>query len=85
MNGNYEGLVIAKSVKGREYLYSTVEMFAVSKRSSQAICNELNRIRYNLQENETWHIYERYAYDNEQPNGKLFIRNGVLKLKHTVL
>lgn len=84
MNG-YEGLVIAKSIKGREYLYSTVEMYAVSKCSSQAICNELNRIHYNLQENETWHIYERYAYDKEQPNGKFFVRNGVLKLKHTVL
>ena len=84
MNG-YEGLVIAKSIKGREYLYSTVEMYAVSKCSSQAICNELNKIRYNLQEGETWNIYERYAYDNEQPNGKLFVRNGVLKLKHTVL
>lgn len=55
--------VLAKSVKGQEYLYSASSAHAVAKKSMNKICSTLNEIRYSLKDTEVWHIHEVSEYD----------------------
>lgn len=71
-------LVIAKAIKGKEFFHSIREMYEVPKRSAEKICEIMNREKWNLKDNETWHIYEGTLYE---PNGKLSIREGVVRLR----
>ena len=56
-------LVIAKSVKGHEFLYNAKSARKVSKASSEKICSILNRVKWNLKDNEIWYIHEISEYD----------------------
>ena len=56
--------VVAKSEKGHEFLYNPKSAHEVSNASAQYICSELNRVKYDLKENEVWFIHEVGAYDN---------------------
>lgn len=71
-------LVVAKTIKGKEYYHSIHEMYEVSKRSADKICEIMNNVKWNLKDGEAWHVYEESMYE---PNGKLSIRNGVVKLR----
>ena len=77
--------IIAKTVKGNEFCYSTNTAHAVSNSRAETICGILNRVRYKLSTpNEIWYIYDvdRYdlSYDYAQTQ-KFFIRKGILKEK----
>lgn len=56
-------LVLAKSVKGQEFLYSAPSAHAVAKKSAEQICSTLNEIRYGLKDNEVWYIHDVSEYD----------------------
>lgn len=60
--------VIAKSVKGHEYLYSRKDCYSVSAVKAKLVCDTLNRLAWNLKNNETWFIHEiddsDFAYTN---------------------
>lgn len=71
-------MVIAKTVKGKEYFHSTREMYEAPKRSAEKICEIMNSEKWNLKDNETWHIYNETLYE---PNGRLSIREGIVKLR----
>lgn len=74
-------LVIAKSVKGHEYLYKAHTARKVSARSAEKILNVLNDMRWNLEENEVWHIHEIDQYDRAYDYAEMqafTIRKGIV-------
>lgn len=56
--------IVAKTNKGTEYLYDVLSSHKVSKAAKNIICNSLNDNKYNIKNNEIWHIYEIDKYDN---------------------
>ena len=70
--------VIAKTINGKEFFHSVREMYEVPKRSASKICGVMNTVHFCLKEGEAWHVYEECMYE---PQGRLSIRNGVVKLK----
>lgn len=56
--------IVAKSVKGHEFLYSARSAHKVSERSAEYICSELNRVQYNLKDGEVWFIHDIDQYDS---------------------
>ena len=77
-------LVIAKSVKGKEYMYDPRSAGKVSKRNAEVICKVCNDFKFLLNnENEAWHIHEvgefDLAYDYAQFR-EFRIKNGVVKV-----
>lgn len=66
--------MIAKTLKGKEFIYSKTHCYRVSEKGAVDICNALNEIRYNLKEGEIWHIYNCGSYELD------FTNAGVQKL-----
>ena len=74
--------IIAKSVKGQEYLYRASTAHKVSNASANIICKALNDIGYKLGAGEVWHVHEIDEYDAAYEYGlyQAFVRrNGGLK------
>ena len=77
-------LVIAKSVKGKEFLYKAETARKVSARSANTILSVLNEMKWRLSENEVWHIHEVDQYDNAYYYAQrqaFTIRKGVVSAK----
>ena len=77
-------LVVAKSRKGAEYMYSVMSAHKVSARSGQRICDQLNSMKYDLKGDQVWSVHEvdKYdsAYDMAQEQ-KFYIAKGYLREK----
>lgn len=79
-------LVIAKGIKGAEFMYNPKTAHKASKASAKKIIDVLNRARYQLKDGEIWHIYNvgdpcydnGAAYATEQ---KFTIYKGVVREK----
>ena len=54
--------LIAKTIKGKEYVYSRTHAYFADKNADQ-ICEALNKARYQLKDGECWHVYD---YDCSQ-------------------
>lgn len=50
-------IVLAKAVKGQEFLYNVSSAHEVSKASADFICKVLNETKYNLKDGEVWHKF----------------------------
>lgn len=50
--------IIAKTIEGKEYVYSRKSSYSVSKAGADAICKAMNENRYQLKAGEKWHVYE---------------------------
>lgn len=77
-------LVIAKSVKGREFLYNASSARAVSARSANKILSVLNEMKWRLSDDEVWHIHEVDQYDDAYYYAQrqaFKIRNGIVSAK----
>ena len=73
--------VIAKSIKGREFIYDASSARKVSERSAEKILKVVNDMRWHLKDNEVWHIHDVDSYDNAYyyaQNQAFTIRNGVV-------
>lgn len=73
--------VLAKTIKGQEYLYSARSAHKVSARSAKTILDIVNEYRFQLKENEVWHIYDVGQYDAAYDYAQFqsfTIRNGVV-------
>lgn len=73
--------IIAKTYEGKEYIYSKVWSFTVSKRSCKIICDIMNKNNWKLKPCEKWFIYDIYDYDLwfiNAHNQRLTIRNGLV-------
>lgn len=55
--------IVAKSVKGKEYLYTASTAHKVPNTSAKVICDVLNKANYNLKEGETWFVHDVSPYD----------------------
>ena len=60
--------VIAKSIKGHEYLYSQKDCYSVSAAKAKLVCDTLNRLAWNLRDNETWFVHEIDDFDFKYTN-----------------
>lgn len=56
--------ILAKSLEGKEFMYSARSAHKVSKASANLIRDNLNSIRYDLKDGEVWYIHEVDGYDN---------------------
>lgn len=56
--------VLAISLKDHEFMYKAATAHKVSARSGESIMDALNKARYDLKENEVWHMHEVDSYDN---------------------
>ena len=77
-------LVLAKSVKGKEYFYNPRSAHRVSARSAETIRDICNKYKFQLNDNETWHIHEIDKYDtayNYAEFQQFTIRNGIVTAK----
>ena len=63
-------LVVAKSVKGHEFMYSAKSAHQVPKASANQICKALNDANYRLTDNEVWFVHEVGPYDNAYVYGE---------------
>lgn len=57
--------MIAKAVKGAEFLYSRDSAHLVSNASANKICDMLNKLRWGLNDGEVWHVYDCGEYEIE--------------------
>ena len=57
--------MVAKAVKGQEFLYDRNSAHKVSERRAQLICNALNDKRWKLKDGQVWHVYECGWYEQE--------------------
>jgi len=74
--------VIAKSVKGQEFLYSAKSAHKVSEASAKYICKVLNEYKYKLNEDEVWYIHDVGMYDSAYDYAefqRFTVRNGIVK------
>lgn len=55
--------VIAKSAKGQEFLYSARSAHKVPTKRADEICEALNKVQYQLKDDEVWYIHEIDQYD----------------------
>ena len=69
---------IAKAPIGKEYVYNRESAMYVAKASAKEICEQLNKIRYNLKDGEIWHIYDASGYEN------YFILDVIKKYKNRI-
>lgn len=52
--------LIAKTIIGKEYMHSRSDAY-VADNDADKICEALNKAKYQLKENECWHVYD-YGY-----------------------
>lgn len=77
-------MIVAKSVKGQEFLYGARTAHKVPKASAQKICKALNDANWKLNGGEIWFVHEVDQYDSafEYAEWQSFsIRNGAIKRK----
>lgn len=62
--------IIAKTTTGKEYFYSTIDCYAISKAKKDIICNALNKAKYKLKNGEAWKVYDIGLIDAEYTNAR---------------
>ena len=63
--------VVARAMKGKEFLYSASSAHRVSPKNAQKICDALNRAEYGITPEQTWFQYEVGMYDNAFAYGEM--------------
>ena len=64
-------VIVAKAIKGQEFLYSASSSHEVSKASAKVICDSLNAAKFQLKEHEVWKVMEVDKYDMAFDYGRL--------------
>lgn len=57
-------LVVAKSVKGREYLYNAKTAHKVPIKNAEKICEVLNDCKFCLNDGEIWFVHDVDQFDD---------------------
>lgn len=75
--------IIAKAIKGQEFLYNARSARKVSARSADKICAIVNEHKFLLgsADNEVWHVYDVDQYDQAYDYAQyqtFTIRNGIV-------
>lgn len=78
-------IVVAKSVKGAEYMYSAKSAHQVKGMTPEKMCDFLNKQKHDLREHEVWHVHEVGILDNAYAYGEMQMferkRNGQIVRK----
>lgn len=64
-------IVVAKAVKGHEFLYSASSAHRVAPKKAQKIVDALNKCGYALKDGEVWHTFDVGMYDNAHAYGEM--------------
>ena len=73
--------VIARSIKGKEFLYTYNGAFFAPDRSAKKMAELLNKSNYQLKEGQLWHVHDWQYGDNMKVFCKLYFYRGKLKAK----
>ena len=57
-------LIVAKAIKGKEFLYDASTAYQVPKSRANEIVERLNRVTFQLRPGEVWHVYDVCELDN---------------------
>lgn len=74
--------IIAKTVKGKEFIYSKNTAHAVSDAAADYVLKVLNDNKYQLKNGEIWHVYNAGWYELEYTAAayqKFTRRSGIVK------
>jgi len=73
--------LIAKTQNGKEYLHSKTNAFFVHA-NGKKIVDQLNKVRYQLNKNEKWYIYDYDFTQDFYVNYKIYLsKTGAIKSK----
>ena len=64
-------IVVARAVKGQEFLYSASSAHRVSPTHAQKVADALNHAEYGITPEQTWFVYDVGMYDNAYAYGEL--------------
>ena len=64
-------IVVAKSIKGEEYMYNPKSAHQVKGISPAKMAEFLNAENFDLKAGETWHVHEVYSLDNAYGYGSI--------------
>lgn len=79
-------IILAKTLKGQEFVYNPKTAMQVSKASATKICEIVNSCKFRIkpEKGETWHVYEidkySFAFDYAQFQ-RFTIRKGIVKAR----
>jgi hypothetical protein len=63
--------VVARAIKGKEFLYSAASAHRVTPKKAQTIADALNRAQYGITPEQVWFVYDVGAYDNAYAYGEM--------------
>jgi len=64
-------IVVARAIKGHEFLYSAASAHRVAEKKAQKIADALNRAEYGITPEQTWFVYDVGMYDNAYAYGEM--------------
>ena len=74
--------IIAKTIEGKEFIYSKKQSYGVPTSSAKKIAEIMNTVKWQLKDNEKWHVYEIGEWEKDYIAAgyqRLSIRNGIVK------
>jgi len=75
--------ILAKAIKGQEFLYSAKSAHKVNKKNAGGIAECLNNCGFMLKDDEVWHVFEVDEYENAylyaETQSFYISKNGALK------
>ena len=75
--------VVARSVKGKEFLYSAASAHRVEEKKAQTIADALNHAEYGITPDQVWFVHDVGPYDNAYAYGEIqgfqLRKNGTIK------
>lgn len=63
--------VVARAVKGKEFLYSASSAHRVAENKAQKIADALNRAEWGITPEQVWFVYDVGMYDNAYAYGEM--------------
>lgn len=63
--------VVARAIKGQEFLYSAASAHRVTEKKAQTIADALNRAQYGITPEQVWFVYDVGMYDNAYAYGEI--------------
>lgn len=74
--------LIAKTIKGKEFLHSKTNAFFATEASAQKIADILNKNNYQLKAGELWHVYDFDYMQDSYVDKRLYLYKGGVKAKY---
>ena len=73
--------LIAKTIIGREFVYSKKECFYAPDSSAEKMAAELTAMKYKIDDGQKWNVYDRDWYTDSFCCKKLYYWRGELRAK----